>query len=73
MWQAGSLHEQDALRGSTEPKSQARCVCMLSRVWLFVIPWAVAPQAPLFMGIFQARVLEWVAISFSKESSQPRA
>ena len=46
---------------------------MLSRVWLFVIPWAVAPQAPLFMGIFQARVLEWVAISFSKESSQPRA
>ena len=22
-------------------------------------------------GIFQARVLEWVAISFSKESSQP--
>ena len=24
------------------------------------------------MGFFQARVLEWVAISFSKESSQPR-
>ena len=24
-------------------------------------------------GIFQARVLEWVAISFSKGSSQPRA
>ena len=23
-------------------------------------------------GIFQARVLEWVATSFSKESSQPR-
>ena len=23
-------------------------------------------------GIFQARVLEWVAISFSRESSQPR-
>ena len=23
-------------------------------------------------GIFQARILEWVAISFSKESSQPR-
>ena len=24
-------------------------------------------------GIFQARVLEWVAISFSRGSSQPRA
>ena len=23
-------------------------------------------------GIFQERILEWVAISFSKESSQPR-
>ena len=23
-------------------------------------------------GIFQARVLEWIAISFSRESSQPR-
>ena len=23
-------------------------------------------------GIFQARILEWVAISFSKRSSQPR-
>ena len=25
-----------------------------------------------FHGIFQARILEWVAISFSRESSQPR-
>ena len=25
-----------------------------------------------FHGIFQARVLEWVAISFSRGSSQPR-
>jgi len=23
-------------------------------------------------GIFQARILEWVAVSFSRESSQPR-
>ena len=33
-------------------------------------PWAVAHQAPLFMGIFQARIQEWVAISFSKGLSQ---
>ena len=33
----------------------------------------VACQAPLSMGIFQARILEWVAISFTKRSSQLRA
>ena len=39
---------------------------------LFVTPWTVAHQAPLFMGILQARLLEWVAISFSRGSSQSR-
>ena len=27
-------------------------------------PWTVAHQAPLSTGILQARILEWVAISF---------
>ena len=31
--------------------------------------WTVALQAPLSMGILQARRLEWIAISFSRESS----
>ena len=35
----------------------------LSHVQFFVIPWTVAHQAPLS---FQARILEWVAISFSR-------
>ena len=43
----------------------------LSHVQFFVTPWAVAYQAPL-SGILQARVLEWVAISFSRRSSRPR-
>ena len=29
----------------------------------------VAHQAPLFMEFFQTRILEWVAISFSRGSS----
>ena len=37
-----------------------------------VTSWTVACQAPLSMGIIQARILEWVAISFSRVSSQPR-
>ena len=44
----------------------------LSRVWLLATPWTVAYQAPLSMGFFQARVLEWIAISFSRGSSWPR-
>ena len=32
-------------------------------------PWIVALQAPLFHGNFQARILEWVAIPFSRGSS----
>ena len=34
--------------------------------------WTAAHQAPLSMRILQARILEWVAISCSRRSSQPR-
>ena len=36
----------------------------LSRVLLFATPWTVASVH----GIFQVRLLEWVAVSFSKSS-----
>ena len=42
---------------------------VLSYVWLFQIFW-LARQAPLSMGFFQARILEWVAMSSSRESSR---
>ena len=60
------------------------CVCVCTRarmlyiydvvqslvcVQFFVTPWTVTCQAPLSMGFFQARMLEWIAISFSKGSS----
>ena len=35
-------------------------------------PCTVARQASLSLGILQARILEWVAISFSRRSAQPR-
>ena len=35
-------------------------------------PWTVARQIPLSMGILQAWILEWVAMPFSRGSSQPR-
>ena len=52
------------------------CVCvyvsLFSPVQLFATPWTVAHQAPLSMGILQARILEWIAIPFSRGYSQPR-
>ena len=42
------------------------------RVRLFATPWTVARQAPLSMGILQARIVEWVAMPAFKWSSQPR-
>ena len=55
------------------------CVCMcvlahtllLSCVQLFETPWTVAFQFLFVDGIFQVRVLEWIAISSSRGSSLP--
>ena len=61
------------LRGSVpDPVAyiQYMCVQLHSRVQLFATLWTVAHQAPL--SIFQARILEWVAISSSRGSSWPR-
>ena len=48
------------------------CVCALSSFWLFATPQTVARQAPSVHGIFQAKILEGVAVSSSRGSSCPR-
>ena len=45
------------------------CAQLLSHVQLFETPWTVAHQAPLSMGILQARILKWVAVLFFRASS----
>ena len=48
-------------------------VVFQSFLWIVVLwLWTVALQALRCMGFFQARILEWVAISSSRGSSQPR-
>ena len=42
----------------------------LSCVRLVVTPWTIACQAPLCMGILQARTLEWVAMPSYGRPSQ---
>ena len=42
------------------------CVQVLSCVRLSATPQTIAHQAPVSMGFFQARILEWAAISSSR-------
>ena len=52
-----------------KPSKQSESYSVLSD---FVTPWTVACQGSSIHGILQARILEWVAIPFSRGSSQPR-
>ena len=45
---------------------------MLHCVWLFGDPMDYSPPGSSVHGISQARILEWVAISYSRGSAQPR-
>ena len=71
-----------------QPKTDVRgafnllcvCVCVCVSVWVCSVTSVLsdsltpygAHQAPLSIGFSQARILEWVAISFSRASSWPR-
>ena len=60
----------------TQESTHVSCVSFsaltFSHVQIFVTPWTLAHQVPLSMGILQARTLEWIPMSFSRGSSQPR-
>ena len=76
-WSINPVLQADSLPTelSGKPKKWKKKKKLLSRVIPFAIPWTVAYQAPpgacKILGIFQARVLKWVAISFSRGSCQP--
>ena len=46
--------------------------CVLSHVWLFCDPVECSPPGSFVLEILQQRTLEWVALSFSRESSWSR-
>ena len=61
------------LSGETLFDITTHCARVLSYVWVFVTPWTVcSPPSSSIYGINPARILEWVAISFSRGSFQPR-
>ena len=60
--------------GRVQIRSLVICVCAqsLSHIRLFATTMDYSLPGSSVCGIFQARILEWVAISSSKGSSQPR-
>ena len=59
----------------TQPRDPAACamLCLVTpHIRLFETPGTVAHQPPLSMGIFQARILQWVAMPSTGESSPPK-
>ena len=65
------LNKTGILVTKSNIKHNVAHVLMLSHVRLFATPWTVALQAPLFMGILQARILEWVAMPSSRVLPNP--
>ena len=60
-------------RKTKKIQSYTICVCsVIQSCCNSVTPWTLAHQAPLSMGILQARILKWIAISFSLGFIQPR-
>ena len=84
---AGTIHTQNNVDASHEWRqvTEARhkslsvgrscccCYCLVALLCLTLCdPMDCSPPGSSVHGICQARILEWVAISFSRESSQPR-
>ena len=50
-----------------------QCCCLVAKsIQILLQTHGLSPPSSSVHGTFQARILEWVAISFSRGSSQPR-
>ena len=70
---AASLGCRDIQITSTHGVIVRMCVCVLNSLQLCpIFPILCNPPGSSVHGILQARTLEWVAMAFSRGSSQPR-
>ena len=65
-------HHIDSLKSAKVGRGILCVVLSRSVVSDSAIPWTVGHQAPLPMGILQARILEWVSMPSSRGFCQPR-
>ena len=63
--------QADSLPSEGKPHA-LQVLSRFSRVQLFATLWTIACQALYVHGILQTRILEWVALPFSRGSSWPR-
>ena len=66
-WQAGSL----PLAPPGKPRNTL-CVLVAQSCPTLAIPMDCSPSGSSVHGVFQARILEWVSMPFSRLSSHPR-
>ena len=80
-WEQPTLHRGGRYRGNRETERHSMfsewqqwrlLIYLLSPIWLFCNPMDCSSPGSSVHGISQARILKWVAISFSRESSWPR-
>ena len=71
-WSASYIWLQFNVRGSEDQRVTAERLSLFSCccIWLFCNPMYCSPPGSPVPGIFQARILEWFAISSSRASSQ---
>ena len=81
VWPSGSPEEAQAVSSACARQLCYLCVCRFGSVYLCLAaqsratlrnPLDCSPPGYSGHGIFQARILEWVAISSSRGSSWPR-
>ena len=66
---AKPIHSKPRMVG----KHSSKMGTMVVVVWSLNPVWLLRPHEPSVHGILQAKILEWVAISFSRGSSWPRS
>ena len=70
-----SLHLDKKMgeRGAHKQRTASSAICQVAQSGLTLCdPMDYSPPGSSVHGILQVRILEWVAISFSRGSSQPR-
>ena len=63
---------QGIVKSQTQLCDWTMCLLVAQSCPTFATTWTVSSQAPLSMGILQARILEWAVMPFSGGSSWPR-
>ena len=73
MFESGCFHIRYLIPANHKPHHSLMYVCAHVQLGLTLCnPMDCSPPGPSVHGISQARILEWVAISFSRGSSRPR-